>query len=149
MSSVSTQRRAARILLVEDNPADVELTREGFGEIMLVHDLYVARDGSEAIAFLCREGTFADAPRPDLVLLDLNLPGREGHDVLQEIKSDQSLRRMPVIVLSSSRSERDIARAYELHANAYMTKPTDFDGVVKLLQGIADYWFGAVRLPSV
>ena len=149
MSSASTQRRAARILLVEDNPADVELTREGFGEIMLVHDLYVARDGSEAIAFLCREGKFADAPRPDLILLDLNLPGREGHDVLTEIKSDISLRRVPVIVLSSSRSERDITRAYEAHANAYMTKPTDFDGVVKTLQSIADYWFGVVRLPSV
>lgn len=149
MSNASTQRRAARILLVEDNPADVELTREGFGEIMLVHDLYVARDGSEAIAFLCREGKFADAPRPDLILLDLNLPGREGHDVLSEIKSDVSLRRVPVIVLSSSRSERDISRAYESYANAYMTKPTDFDGVVKTLQAIVDYWFGVVRLPSV
>lgn len=149
MSSASTQRRAARILLVEDNPADVELTREGFGEIMLVHDLYIARDGSEAIAFLCREGKFADAPRPDLILLDLNLPGREGHDVLTEIKSDVSLRRVPVIVLSSSRSERDITRAYEAHANAYMNKPTDFDGVVKVLQAITDYWFGVVRLPSV
>jgi len=149
MSSASTQRRAARILLVEDNPADVELTREGFGEIMLVHDLYIARDGSEAIAFLCREGKFADAPRPDLILLDLNLPGREGHDVLTEIKSDVSLRRVPVIVLSSSRSERDITRAYEAHANAYMNKPTDFDGVVKVLQSITDYWFGVVRLPSV
>jgi chemotaxis family two-component system response regulator Rcp1 len=135
------------ILLVEDSLADIELTKLGFREGKIANNLNVARDGDEAMMFLRREGPFADASRPDLILLDLNLPGKDGREVLQEIKSDPDLKKIPVVILTTSHAEEDILRAYGLHANAYMTKPMGFEGFVSIVQGISDYWFTLVKLP--
>jgi two-component system, chemotaxis family, response regulator Rcp1 len=136
------------ILLVEDSLADIELTKLGFREGKIANNLSVVRDGDEAMMFLRREGPFADAPRPDLILLDLNLPGKDGREVLAEIKSDQELKKIPVVILTTSHAEEDIMRAYGLYANAYMTKPVGFEGFVQIIQGINDYWFTLVKLPT-
>jgi two-component system, chemotaxis family, response regulator Rcp1 len=136
------------ILLVEDSLADIELTKLGFREGKIANNLSVVRDGDEAMMFLRREGPFADAPRPDLILLDLNLPGKDGREVLEEIKSDQDLKKIPVVILTTSHAEEDIMRAYGLYANAYMTKPVGFEGFVQIIQGINDYWFTLVNLPT-
>jgi two-component system, chemotaxis family, response regulator Rcp1 len=135
------------ILLVEDSLADIELTKLGFREGKIANNLNVARDGDEAMMFLRREGPFADAPRPDLILLDLNLPGKDGREVLQEIKSDPDLKIIPVVILTTSHAEEDIMRAYGLYANAYMTKPVGLEGFVSAMQAINDYWFTLVELP--
>ena len=124
--------RVIDVLLVEDDPGDVLMTREAFEEHKLHNRLDVVTDGVEAMAYLRREGEYADAPRPDLVLLDLNLPRRDGREVLAEIKADPDLRHIPVVVLTTSKAEEDILRSYELHANAYVTKPVDFDRFIEV-----------------
>jgi DNA-binding response OmpR family regulator len=136
---------APRILLVDDDrdllvPLAEQLRLDGF-------DVTTARDGDEAMRFLRREGPFARAARPDLILLDLNLPGKDGREVLHDIKRDEDLKKIPVVILTTSQAEEDVMRAYGLHANAYMTKPVDFDGFVSVVKGISDYWFTLVKLP--
>jgi len=145
--SRQTERRAVEILLVEDNPGDVRLTREALREGTVPSNLHVAHDGVEALAFLRREGSHRDAVRPDLILLDLNLPRKDGRQVLEEIKTSPELRSIPVVVLTSSQAEQDIARAYDLHANCYVTKPVDLDQFISVVRSIEDFWFGTVQLP--
>ena len=136
-----------RILLVEDNPGDVELTRENLEVCKLLHEMHVAVDGVEAMEFLRRKGKYKDAPRPDLVLLDLNLPRMDGREVLAEMKGDSALRRIPVVVLTSSSAEEDVLKSYDLHASAIVTKPVDLDGFGKIVRGIEGFWFSVVRFP--
>jgi CheY-like chemotaxis protein len=138
---------AIEILLVEDNPGDVELTREALDEAKVRNNLRVARDGVEALAFLRREGEHAGAERPDLILLDLNLPRKDGRAVLAEIKADPDLRHIPVVILTSSQAEQDIVRAYDLHANCYVTKPVDLDQFIHIVRSIEQFWFTVVKLP--
>lgn len=150
MSNLSpTRGRPVKILLVEDNPGDIRLTREALKEGKVLNDLYVAQDGIEAMAFLRREGAYADLPRPDVVLLDLNLPKKDGHEVLAEIKSDPDLKSIPVVVLTTSSSDEDILKTYELHANCYITKPVDLEQFITVVQSVEDFWFTIVRLPPV
>ena len=137
-----------RILLVEDNPGDVRLTREALKEGKIINELAVVSDGVEGMDYLRRRGKFADASRPDLILLDLNLPRKNGREVLAEIKSDQSMRRIPVVILTVSRAEEDILKSYDLHANCYISKPIDFDQFMKVVRTIENFWFGIVLLPS-
>lgn len=148
MTATPFPGRIAEILLVEDNPADVELTRQGFADGKIANNLHVVSDGDEALAFLRREGEFADAVQPDLILLDLNLPGKDGRTVLEEIKQDEVLRLIPVVVLTTSSAHLDVRKSYQLHANAYMTKPVDFTQFVELVRSIGSYWFTLVRLPT-
>jgi two-component system, chemotaxis family, response regulator Rcp1 len=135
------------ILLVEDNLGDVRLTQEALAESKVKNNLYVVRDGLEAMAFLHREGKYADAIRPDLILLDLNLPKKDGREVLSEIKADEELRRIPVVILTVSSAEEDILRTYDLHANCYITKPMDLDQFIKVVKSIEDFWLTIVKLP--
>ena len=139
--------RPVEVLLVEDNAGDVRLTREALREGMVVNHLSVASDGEEAVAFLRREGRFAAAPRPDLILLDLNLPRKGGREVLADIKQDVSLRRIPVVVLTTSRAEEDVLRTYDLHANCYIVKPVDLDQFIQVVRSINHFWFSVVKLP--
>lgn len=139
--------RPIEVLLVEDNPGDVRLTREALKEGKVRNNLHVAPDGVEALAFLRREGKHEGATRPDLILLDLNLPRKGGREVLEEIKADPSLRSIPVVILSSSQAEQDILRAYDLHANCYVTKPVDLDQFITVVKSIEDFWFTIVKLP--
>jgi len=139
--------RPAEILLVEDNPADVELTREGLESAKISNNLHVAVDGVEAMAFLRREGTYTEAPRPDLILLDLNLPRKDGREVLAEIKQDADLCLIPVVVLTTSKAEEDILKSYKLNANAFVSKPVDFAGFVQIVRAIENFWFAVVVLP--
>ena len=139
--------RPIEILLVEDNPGDVRLTLEALKEGKVRNRMSVARDGAEAMAFLRREGQYADAPRPDLLLLDLNLPRKDGREVLAEIKADPYLAQIPVVVLTTSRAEQDILKSYELHANCYVTKPVDLDQFIKVVQTIEEFWLSIVTLP--
>ena len=140
--------RLINILLVEDNPADVRLTQEALKEAAHARTrLHVAGDGVEAMEFLHREGSFAAAPRPDLMLLDLNLPRVDGRQVLAEVKGDPELRRIPVVVLTTSPSEDDILHAYDQHVNSYIRKPVDLDQFLHVLRAIDDYWLGSVSLP--
>jgi len=136
------------ILLVEDNAGDVRLTQEAFKEGRVLNTLSVATDGVEALAFLRREGRFADAPRPQLILLDLNLPKMDGRQVLSEIKADPALRRIPVVVLTTSKAEQDIMRAYDEHASCFINKPVDLDQFLHVVQTIEDFWLTVVRLPG-
>jgi CheY-like chemotaxis protein len=145
--STQTISRPVEVLLVEDNPGDVRLTREALKEGKIRNNLHVAKDGVEALAFLRREGEHTDAPRPDLILLDLNLPRKDGREVLTEIKDDASLRQIPVVVLTSSQAEEDILRAYDLHANCYISKPVDLDQFIRVVKSIEDFWFTVVKLP--
>ena len=135
------------ILLVEDNPGDVRLTREALKEGKVRNNLSVASDGVEALAFVRREGKFAEAPKPDVILLDLNLPKKGGREVLAELKADPDLRRIPVVVLTTSQAEEDILRTYDLHANCYITKPVDFDKFITVVRSLEDFWLTVVRLP--
>jgi two-component system, chemotaxis family, response regulator Rcp1 len=139
--------RPVEILLVEDNPGDVRLTREALREGKVRNNLAVASDGVEAVAYLRKEGVHANAVRPDLILLDLNLPRMDGREVLAEIKADPALRHIPVVVLTSSQAEEDIVRAYDLHANCYVTKPVDLDQFIRVVESIEDFWFTIVKLP--
>ncbi len=136
------------ILLVEDNPADVRLTQEALKEGKVRNNLHVARDGIEAMEFLRRAGKFANAVRPDLILLDLNLPRKDGREVLSDIKRDPDLKSIPVVVLTTSSAETDIFKSYTLHANCYITKPVDLDQFVQVVKSIDDFWLTVVRLPS-
>jgi CheY-like chemotaxis protein len=147
--SDDTLGRPIEILLVEDNPGDVRLTIEALKEGKVRNRLSVARDGVEALAFLRREGPHASASRPDLILLDLNLPKKDGREVLAEIKEDSRLRRIPVVVLTTSKAEEDILRTYDLHANCYITKPVDLEQFISVVRSIDDFWLSVVRLPSV
>lgn len=139
--------RPVEILLVEDNPADVRLTEEAFKEGNVRNNLHVAEDGVEAMAFLRREGKYAEAVRPDVILLDLNLPKKDGREVLAEIKGDGELKRIPVVVLTTSEAEQDILKAYGLHANCYITKPVDLDQFMTVMKSIEDFWLTIVKLP--
>jgi CheY-like chemotaxis protein len=137
-----------QILLVEDNPGDVRLTREALKEAKFRNKVQVVGDGVEALAYLRQEGQYSGAMRPHLIMLDLNLPRMDGREVLAAIKKDADLRRIPVVVLSSSEAENDIARAYELHANAYVTKPVDIDHFLQVVKAIEEFWVEIVKLPS-
>lgn len=135
------------ILLAEDNPGDVRLTEKALDHGNIINNLHVVENGVEAIKFLRQEGDYADKPRPDLVLLDLNMPKKDGREVMEDMKADPSLRRIPVVVLTSSEAEEDVVRSYELNANAYLTKPVDFDGFVDIVKRIEDFWFSVVKMP--
>ena len=134
-------------MLVEDNPDDVALTREALKEGKVWSNLSVADDGVRALEFLRRTGDFSDAPVPDLILLDLNLPKKDGREVLAEIKNDDDLQHIPVVVLTTSQADQDIIKSYKLHANCYVTKPVDFDEFIKIVQSIEHFWFTVVKLP--
>ncbi|MBL1177379.1 response regulator [Pantanalinema sp. GBBB05] len=135
------------ILLVEDSPSDADLLLEVMEEAMLPTHLYVVEDGVEALAFLRRQGQYADMPRPDLILLDLNLPRKDGREVLAEVKTDRDLGTIPIVVLTTSAASEDIRRAYELHANCYITKPTGLDDFVQMVKVLEQFWLTAVKLP--
>jgi chemotaxis family two-component system response regulator Rcp1 len=141
------QGRAVEVLLVEDNPADVRLTREALAEGKVRNNLHVAGDGVAALEFLRREGPHADAPHPDLILLDLNLPRKNGREILAEIKEDDALRRIPVVVLTTSEDEEDILRSYQLHANCYVTKPVGLEQFLAVVRQIDSFWLEVVKLP--
>lgn len=140
--------RPVDILLVEDNLGDVDLAREGLEEGKLLNRLSVARDGEEAMAFLRRQGPYTDAPIPDVILLDLNLPRKDGRQVLAEIKSDAQLQHIPVIIMTTSRDEADILKSYRLHANCYITKPLRLQRFIEVVQAIETFWFTIVALPQ-
>jgi CheY-like chemotaxis protein len=140
--------KSVEILLVEDNEGDVGLIEEVFEEAKIRNSLYIAEDGEEAMLFLYGEGKFSGSPRPDLILLDLNLPKKDGREVLKEIKEDGNLKNIPVVILTTSGSEKDILRAYDLHANAYVTKPLDFDQFIKVVEAIGNFWLEVVELPA-
>ena len=139
--------RVAEILLVEDNPGDARLTVEAFADGKVRNNLNVVPDGIEAMRYLRKEGPYADRPRPDIILLDLNLPKKDGREVLAEIKSDSDLKSIPVVILTTSKAEEDILRTYELHANCYITKPVDLDNFIEVVRSIEDFWLTLVRLP--
>lgn len=140
--------RPINVLLVEDNPADARLTLEAMRDSRLTVDVDDVRDGDQAMAFLRREGKYRDARYPDLILLDLNLPNKDGREVLSEIKADPVLMQIPVVILTSSKLEEDIARAYQLHANCFVSKPVDLDQFQKAVASIKDFWFTIVKLPQ-
>lgn len=137
------------ILLVEDSPGDVRLTREALRDAKVQNNLHVALDGIEAMKFLGRDGVHADAPRPDLILLDLNLPRMSGREVLEQIKLDGSLKSIPVVILTTSAAEEDIIRSYQLHANCYITKPVDLEQFIKVVKTIDNFWLAIVKLPRL
>jgi CheY-like chemotaxis protein len=141
--------KALRILLVEDNPGDIELILEAFKECQITHDIDVVTDGQEAIDFLRRKEEYAQCKRPNLILLDLNLPKKDGKQVLQEIKNDPHLKRIPVIVLTSSAREEDVVKVYENYANCYVRKPVDLNDFLSLVRKVEDFWFTVVELPPV
>jgi CheY-like chemotaxis protein len=143
----STPVRPIEVLLVEDDEGDVLMTREALAEGKVINRLNVVNDGVEAVEYLRRDGKYAEASRPDLILLDLNLPKKDGRQVLEEVKADDSLRRIPVIVLTTSAADEDVLRSYDLHANAYVTKPVDFDRFVEVIRQIDDFFISVVRLP--
>ena len=136
------------LLLVEDSEPDVRLTMEALREAKVKNRLWVVEDGVEALEFLRQQGRFVDAPRPDLILLDLNLPRKDGRQVLKEVKTDDALKRIPVVILTTSKSEEDVLRAYDLHANCYITKPVDFNRFMEVVKSIEDFWLTVVRLPD-
>ncbi|HUS24380.1 MAG TPA: response regulator [Candidatus Binatia bacterium] len=146
-ASPKTTARPWEIFLVEDNPADIRLTQEVLAESGLNHHLHIARDGEQALYMIRRDGEYAKLPEPDLVLLDLNLPRKDGREVLAEIKRDPRLNHIPVLVLSTSRTERDVATCYHLHANCYLQKPVDLDAFAELMRGVEDFWLRKVSLP--
>jgi len=139
--------RAVQMLLVEDNLGDIRLTKETLRDAKVMVNLHVVGDGVEAMAFLRKEGKHANAPRPDLVLLDLNLPKKDGREVLAEMKQDPDLRRIPVVILTISNGQEDIIKSYNLHANAYVTKPLNLEQFAKIVKAIEDFWFTVVKLP--
>lgn len=140
---------AIDILMVEDNPGDARLTEEALKESKVYNNLHHVRDGVEAMEFLRKEGAYADAPTPDIILLDLNLPRKDGRQVLAELKAIPRLKNIPVVVLTTSEAEQDIVKSYELHANCYITKPVDLDKFVEIIHGIENFWLSIVKLPPV
>jgi two-component system, chemotaxis family, response regulator Rcp1 len=147
IESTGGHDKPIEVLLVEDSPGDVRLTREALKDAKVRISLNVATDGIEAMTFLERRGEYARAPRPDLILLDLNLPRKDGREVLKEIKESLALRSIPVVILTTSSSELDVLQSYELHANCYISKPVDLDGFLKVIQSIDDFWLTVVKLP--
>lgn len=135
------------ILLIEDSPADILLTREAFEESRILNTLHVAEDGVQAMDFLRKRGAYASVPRPDLILLDLNLPRKNGREVLAEIKADPDLKKIPIVVLTTSSAEEDVLKAYDLNANCYVVKPVGFDNFMQAMQSIRHFWFSVVTLP--
>jgi CheY-like chemotaxis protein len=142
------EMKTVEILLVEDNPGDVRLTKEALKESKIMNNLNVVSDGVEAIAYLKNEGKFENKPRPELILLDLNLPKKDGREVLAEIKQHKELISIPVVILTTSDADEDILRTYELHANCYVTKPVDIEQFIKVVKSVGDFWFSIVKLPS-
>jgi CheY-like chemotaxis protein len=140
--------KPVEILLAEDNPGDITLTKKALERNKLANNLHVVTDGVEALEFLRQEGEYTDKPRPDLILLDLDMPRKDGRDVLEELEDDDDLRRIPVVVLTSSEAEEDIAKSYQLNANAYVTKPVDFDGFSEIVNRIENFWFKIVTFPE-
>ena len=147
MESIGTDAKPMEVLLVEDSPGDVRLTREAFKDAKVLIKLHVASDGTEAMAFLKREGGHTNAPRPDLILLDLNLPKKDGREVLGEIKESPTLKSIPVVILTTSASDADILKSYLLHANCYITKPVDLKGFLNVVKSIDNFWLSVVKLP--
>ena len=145
--SYRLEGRPVRILLVEDNPGDVRLTKEALKEAKVRNEISVAGDGEEALAFLRKEGKFEGVKHPDVILLDLNLPRKGGLEVLREIKNDEGLKRIPVVVVTSSKAEQDIVRSYNLHANCFVTKPVDLNQFLEVIRSIEDFWLSIVWLP--
>ena len=141
-------RSPIEILLVEDNPGDERLTREALKEGKVYNNLHWVKDGVDALDFLHQRGSHSGAPRPDIILLDLNLPKKDGREVLQEIKSHDTLKRIPVVVLTTSKAEEDVVRTYNLHANCYVTKPVDLDQFIGVVKSIEQFWFSVVKLPA-
>jgi len=139
--------RPVDILLVEDNPGDVRLTKEALRDAKVLNEIFVARDGVEAMEFLNRKGRFSDMPLPDLILLDLNLPKKDGREVLAEIKQNPILKHIPVVVLTTSKADEDIIKTYNLHANAYITKPVDLNRFAEIIHVLNEFWFSIVKLP--
>jgi two-component system response regulator len=140
--------KSIEILLVEDNPGDVRLTQEALREGKIRNSLHVVEDGESAMAYVRREGEYTGMPRPDLILLDLNLPRMDGREVLAEIKADPDLKRIPVVVLTTSQAEEDVLKVYNLNANCYITKPVDFEQFIKVVSAVEDFWLTIVRLPA-
>jgi CheY-like chemotaxis protein len=147
MTETDEKAAPVEILLVEDNPGDVRLTKEALKEGKVYNNLHWAKDGVEALEFLRRQGKHANAPRPDIILLDLNLPKKDGREVLSVIKSDDHLKHIPVVVLTTSKAEEDVLRSYELHANCYVTKPVDLDKFIRVVKSIDSFWLTVVTLP--
>ena len=146
--SLNDEMRSITILLIEDNPGDVRLIQEIFREGKIYNKLEITRDGEDALNYLHQEGVYKNTPRPDLILLDLNIPKKNGNEVLVEIKSDEYLRRIPVLILTASKAEEDIARAYNQHANCYLTKPIDLNQFINVVQQIKTFWLSIVQLPT-
>jgi CheY-like chemotaxis protein len=144
----STAGRSIEILLVEDSATDVMLAKEALGEAKVHNNLSVVKDGVEAMAFLRKEHSYAEVPRPDLILLDLNMPRKDGREVLAEVKADDDLKNIPVVILTTSQAEQDVLQAYGLHANCYISKPVDFEQFANVVQAIEQFWFTVVLLPS-
>jgi CheY-like chemotaxis protein len=147
MESEQTNLRPARILLVEDSPGDIRLTEEALHESRVKVDLVAVKNGEDALAYLYREAGYEDAPRPDLILLDLNMPKTDGREVLARIKEDADLRRIPVVILTTSRTQEDVARSYEHQANCYISKPINLDKFIEVIQAVNDFWLTVVSLP--
>jgi len=145
---INPQDDIIELLMVEDSPDDVELTIEALKEIKLVINFNSVEDGVEAMAYLNKEGKYVNATRPDIILLDLNMPRKDGREVLEELKAEDNLTRIPVVVLTTSNAEEDIFRSYNLHANCYITKPVDMDQFIKVVQSIENFWFSVVKLPN-
>jgi two-component system, chemotaxis family, response regulator Rcp1 len=140
--------RPVQILIVEDNPADARLVREVMRDSKVLNEIHWVPDGVEALAFLRAQGKYADAPRPNLIFLDLNMPRKDGREVLREVKSDEKLKRIPIVVMTSSQAEEDVARAYDQHANCYVRKPIDFDQFHLVVKTLENFWFATVELPN-
>ncbi|MEX1255408.1 MAG: response regulator [Dehalococcoidia bacterium] len=145
--TMDTRTAPIEILLVEDNPGDVRLTREALTQGKVWHNLHVAASGAHAFSYLLREGAHQDAPRPDLILLDLDLPGIDGRAVLEHVKADDELSRIPVVVLTASKAQQDVQETYKLHANCYVTKPVDFDQFIGVVKAVEHFWLCIVKLP--
>jgi chemotaxis family two-component system response regulator Rcp1 len=148
VESIGTDAGPIEVLLVEDSPGDVRLTQEAFKDAKVHINLHVAPDGAKAMIFLRREGEHSNAPRPDLILLDLNLPKKDGREVLAEIKGDPALMSIPVVILTTSSSDADILRSYQLHANCYITKPVGLEGFLTVVKSIDSFWLSVVKLPT-
>jgi len=148
MSTTDKESRQIEILLIEDNPGDARLTQEAMRAAKMTNVLHIVEDGVQAMEFLRQRSRFKDAPRPDLILLDLNLPKKDGRSVLAEVKADPDLRRIPVVVLTTSRSEEDVMQAYDMHANAYVTKPVNLDQFMRIVALIDEFWLKVVTLPG-
>jgi len=148
MPAIHISGTAIQVLLVEDNPGDVRLTQEAFKDAKVHLQMHVVNDGVEALDFLKRRGDYEKSPRPDLILLDLNLPRKDGRDVLAEVKADPALKSIPVVILTTSASDVDIESSYLLHANCYISKPVDLEGFLTVVRSIDNFWFSVVKLPS-